>query len=162
MSRVDELIGEINKVQKEINNANTLIKEEPTHLGEKYSKMINENRTFLAAKAANGFSKAVQSGDFREMIGGVVVLGGAWVGANAIDYVAGRISEAKAKKILLGLYDELAVKQNMLIEELRGMIEAVTAEERKQGDELAAAKDQLRHLTDQIKRINDVLRERTV
>ena len=162
MSYTEELVEEIKRVQKEIDRANTLTKTPPTHFAADLTKDLQAHREVYTAKVAQDLSKALKSGRMDEIITGGLVLGAALVGAYAIDGINGMIAAGKAKKILLACYEELAVKQHMLIEEQQRLIEKVDAENSRLDSEVQKDKERIKTLAAAIKRINELLVNRSV
>ncbi len=162
MSRMEGLINEINNVQNAINSANTLMKTPPTHFGADFTKEIQEKGGAYAAKLAPQVSKAVNSGRIESVIIGGTVFAVAWAGAYAIDGISKLISVAKAKKVLLAYYEELGVKQNMLIDEQQKLIERIDSENNRIESEIQKDKAKLRYLTLELNRIAKLFAQRTV
>lgn len=163
MSRINELIEEIERVQEEISSANTLMNTPPTHFGADFTRYIeHSDNNYIRAKVAQAMAKAVQTGRADEIVVAGAILGVLWVGAYAVDGAAVAISAAKARKLLLSCYAELGVKQNMLIDEQQKLIERLDRENDRMDSEVQADREKLRQLTNELKRITTLLNERSV
>lgn len=162
MAKLEDLIAEAEKVQNVINETNTLMQKPASSLGSEFTRQMQNKGSYIAAKLGPQVSKALNSGRPEELIIGVAALGTAWVGAYGIDAIRNAHSAAKAKGILLACYKELAVKQNMIVDEQQRLIEAICAENRIRNAELRENERRLRRITQQLAVITKLQKERTV
>lgn len=115
MSDMDALQSEINRVVGLINEGSELLEQPVSSLRADFEKDISKCIPRLAAE----FSKITSKGRIEEIVIGGAIIGACWVGAGAIDLVRNAAAKSKARKVLVGYYQELAVKQGLLIEQQR-------------------------------------------
>ena len=121
MSKVNlnALYKEVDTLNDLINRTNKSLGQPVSNLTDSYSVKLTQYSTpikYQLAKAVSG-----KRWDQAVLIGGII--GGIYVGAKGVDAVRNVAAENKAKKKLAGYYQELIVKQGLLIEEQSKLID---------------------------------------
>ena len=162
MNTIDTLTREIETVQSAINGANRLMNAPPTNFGPQMIQGLKQNLPYLASRVKPQLEQAFRSGEPQKVLVEGAILCLLVAGAYGVDSIASVISVEKARKILLSAYEELAVKQNLLVEEQQKLIADIDAQGRLQQRELDSARARLDELNTQISRIAGVLSRRSV
>ncbi len=110
MERSEELFQLIDSANGALNKPVSTVR---VNFEEEFSK--------AAPKVAMRLQQVVNKGRIEEAVIGGALLGAMWLGAAAWDGIANAQARNKAKAALLGYYQELSVKQNMIIEEFNKM-----------------------------------------
>lgn len=113
MKRSDELHNLINRANTSLNIPVSTVRVD-----------IERSLSNLKPKIAMDLQRCITKGRPKEILVDVVVLGVAYLGATVYDAARNGWAHHEAKNALMGYYQELASKQNMIIEELN----RVTAE----------------------------------
>ncbi len=96
------------------------------------ARSLEKTFSHAAPKLAVQAQKAMRRGKPEEILLLPLVVVGVWAAEIAIDEAGHQIARAKARKALLGYYQELASKQNIIIEELNRISQELAAAMRHQ------------------------------
>lgn len=118
MSDLQALQAEADKIQGLINEAGNALQMPVSHLRTDFEKSCSK----AAPRIAVELQKAVSRGKVEEIVIAGAFLGVAYVGAWGMDAIRNTQAQNKARNALTGYYQELAVKQNLLIEEQRRIL----------------------------------------
>lgn len=157
-----ELNKEIELVVKTIESANSILKCPSTALDVKYADQFTKALQKTAPKLAMQFQKTIGKGRIEEAIIGGACLGAAWVVAKGVDVTKETIAKNKAREQLIGLYQELSVKQNLLIDEQQQIIYRLDSEKNLLQEEQAKLKRELVIISNAIAEIRKVQEKRSV
>ena len=129
MSQIEKLQAEVARVSSLINEANGVLKQPASHLSADLKLGIQRNASHIAPRVAIEMQKAFQTGkrpDALILLG--IGLGVAYVGAKVVDGVRNGVASSQARKNLTAYYQELAVKQNLLVTELTSLMKRLAGE----------------------------------
>ena len=157
MSTLENLSNEAANLSSLINEANSALDEPVSNLRKSFVDSISNSNTRNAI--AYQFSRCLQSGDIRKIVAGGAMLGAAFVGAAGIDFARNTISKAQARNAIAGYYRELAVKNGLIIQEYRKLLNELHTNTnllQAERDELQAKCDKLDSLCT---RITEVLQK---
>ena len=101
-----------------IDSANRSLQLPASSAKESFEAGLQQFVSKAGPKLAVQFQKAISSGRIESAILGGVIVGTAYGGAVAYDAARNALAHNKAKNALLGYYQELTVKQNLIISEL--------------------------------------------
>ena len=158
MSDMDALQSEINRVVGLINEGSDLLEQPVSSLRADFEKDISKYAPRLAAE----FSKLAGKGRIEEIVIGGALIGACWVGAGAIDLVSNAVAKSKARKVLVGYYQELAVKQGLLIEQQREITNELLDTKNLHEAKERELRKRLSHTEEIISRMSIAQKERTV
>lgn len=93
------------------------------------------------------------------IVGAVVGIGAAvgWVGATGIDAVRNGLAKAEAKKALMGYYEQLTVKQSLIIEEQQRIQKEMSEAIEHLSENEVIYRDKIRTLSKRMNELSDVL-----
>lgn len=158
MSDLQVLQKEADRIQGLIAEANRALNMPVSHLKADFEK----SSSAAAPKIAAHLQKAVSKGRIEEVVISGTILGAAYVGAWGVDAIRNAQASNKARKALVGYYQELAVKQNLLIEEQRKILKELNSS----NNMLQAKKDSLQKKYNQLeaicKSISKAMQNKTV
>ena len=118
-----KLENQADRLMELINEASGLL-ETPnpaSDLAGSFGKTVSNNANVIAVN----MQKLWNRGKIEEVVIGGVALGAVWVGAKAIDVVSNGIAKKKAREKLLGYYNQLTSKLNMIIEKQQELIKKI-------------------------------------
>ena len=116
---IKKLAQQADSLRSLINDTNIIL-EDTTSLPPLSGMAESLGKTFSrsAPKLATQASKAISRGKPEEILLLPFIVVGVWAFELAVDEAAHQISRIKARKALLGYYQELASKQSLIIEEV--------------------------------------------
>lgn len=158
MNDMDTLQSEIDKVLGLINEGSELLEQPVSNLRADFEKDISKYASRIAAR----FSVLSGRGKIEEIVIGGALIGACWVGAGAIDLVSNAAAKSKARKALAGYYQELAVKQGLLIERQREITNELFDSRNMLETQVSDLRKRLSYTEDLISRMSIALQERTV
>lgn len=111
--KMDELMKRSNELFNLIDSANSSLRIPVSTARVNFERDLSK----VGPKIAVRLQQSIQRGRVEEAVIAGVVLGGAYVGATVYDAVRNAWARNKAKEAILGYYQELATKQNKIINE---------------------------------------------
>lgn len=157
MSTLENLSKEAASLSSLINEANSALNEPVSNLTQSFVESISNSN--MKNAIAFQLSKCLQSGDIKKIAVGGVMLGAAFVGAAGIDFTRNTISKTRARNAIAGYYQELAVKNGLIIQEYKKLLKELHTNTnllQSERDELQAKCDRLESLC---ARITEVLQK---
>lgn len=157
MSTLEDLSKEAASLSSLINEANSALNVPVSNLTQSFVENITDSKiTYLIASK---LSECIRGGDIRNIVVGGVMLGTAFVGAAGIDFARNTISKTRARNAIAGYYQELAVKNGLIIQEYQKLLKELHTNTnllQSERDELQAKCDKLESLCT---RITEVLQK---
>ena len=90
-----------------------------------------------------------------------IALAAAWVGAKGVDFVSNQVAKAKAHEKLRGLYGQLIVKQNLIIDEYTKLSQEQAKEIARLTDDSTRAKENLEKIQKKLEEYSTLLQRIT-
>lgn len=149
MGDLQDLQAEADQIQGLIAEANKALNMPTSNLKEDFKKEIQA----AAPKIAVQLQKAVNKGRIEETVIAGAILGVAYVGACGIDVIRNAQASKKARQALLGYYQELIVKHNLVIEEQKKILKELNSSNnmlQEKRDSLQKKYDQLEAICERI------------
>ena len=159
---LNELNKEIEVVCKTIDNANIVLSVPSTAVNVSYSDKIGGEISRRAPILAKEFQKTIGRGRPDIAVIGGACIGAAWLVAKGVDITKETLAKKKAREQLLGLYQELAVKQNLLIDEQSRIIHLLDSEKNILEEEQEKMKRDLVVISEMIKEIGSIQEKRSI
>lgn len=157
MSTLEDLSKEAASLSSLINEANSALNVPVSNLRQSFVDSITKSSasSYIAVR----LSKCLQSGDIKTIVMSGAALGAAFVGAAGIDFARNTISKTRARNAIAGYYQELAVKNGLIIQEYQKLLKELHTNTnllQSERDELQAKCDKLESLCT---RITEVLQK---
>lgn len=128
MSNLNSLRSDINRINNLIDEATVLMHSPVSNLASDLGSYLEKNSSRIAPAVWNQLRNMTNKGRLDTVIVGALVLGTAFVGAKTIDVTRNTIAHHQADKKIKAYHQELAVKQNLLIEEQQKIILRLNSE----------------------------------
>lgn len=158
MSDMSVLQKEVDRVVDLINEASVILNQPVFHVREDFEHSLSKN----SSKIAVHLQKAVNKGRLDEAVIGGAVLGVAYLGAAIYDGVKNNVAHSNARQKLSAYYQELSVKQNLLIEEQQNIINMLSNHAKALGQKEAQLRAKLKQLESILERISQAQREKSI
>ena len=158
MGDISTLQKEVDRVVNLINEASVALYQPTSHVREDFERSLSRN----AARIAVQLQRTVSSGKIEEALIVGAVLGVVYSGTAIFDGVKNKIAYSKARQSLSGYYQELAVKQNMLIEEQQKIIKMLSNNANELGQKESQLRERLRTLELIIDKISQAQKEKSI
>ena len=115
--KIDGLMKRSNELFDLINSADNSLHIPASTARVSFEQSLSKIVSKVGPKIVAQMQKSIQRGRIEEVILVVAVLGGPYVCASIYDAVRNAWARKEAKEAMLGYYQELATKQNMIIRE---------------------------------------------
>ena len=120
-------------------------------------RSVSQNAHVIAVQA----QKLWNRGRIEEVAIGGIALAAAWVGAKGVDFVSNQVAKAKAHEKLRGLYGQLIVKQNLIIDEYTKLSQEQAKEIARLTDDSTSAKENLEKIQKKLEEYSTLLQRIT-
>ena len=124
--KVHSIQQDITRIKGLIDETTQLMSSPVSTLASDMGSYLEQNASHIAAPLYSKFRTLTSSGKKEAIIVGGLVLGSLFLGAKAIDGVRNAAAHIKAQNQLSAYHQQLAVKNNMLIDAQQELISALT------------------------------------
>jgi len=122
MSNIENIRNEVDRINSLINETNALMHSPVSTIAADFTGYLEKNASRLGTAAWHNLRNMTSKGRIDTIIVGGLVLGTVFVGAKVIDAARDAIAHEKAEQKLKAYYQQLTVKQNLLIEAQQNII----------------------------------------